>query len=113
MNAPTSPVAYMRLRVLSSPSLRFEEDYRRQCLLHLLNSFTCEEWLSLLTMMHADKDRLEVIRGAVYPVPFRTLADLEVLTADVRLFEFSRREYINAKNMLTAVSENWLKALGR
>lgn len=113
MNAPTSPVAYIRLRVLHTYSLRNEEDYRRQCLLHVLNSFTCEEWLSLLTMIHADKYRLEVIRGAVYPVPFTTLADLEVLVADARLFEFSRREYVNAKNLLTAVSKNWLKAQGQ
>ncbi len=84
-------------------------------MIDVLNSFTREEWLSLLILFnqHDDQDRtLEFMYGVLGPIPFKTMDDLEQFVTDPRLLDFSRRDYEAAKALLDKVSKRWILWLG-
>ena len=87
-------------------------DECKEHLIDVLNSFTREEWLSLLILFNSNQnDALETLRGQLHPIPFETVEDLENFVADPRLLVFSKRDYESAKELLTTVSENWLEKI--
>lgn len=110
---PTSPLTWAKLLDTRASSLPEGEDKRTQHLIHILNSFRTEDWLGLLALFHSGdygRDALYTICINVQPVPFQTLSDLERIVADPRLLYFSRKYYVEAREILKTVSEKWLEA---